>query len=262
MKKIIRKWYARLGFPTEWDSAFEALLEKTVLSPCAVEDYDHNADFARNLPMYLYFCEHLQKKYSEKGIDEKYLFDTLGDIVIWAKTHYGMHQSLGISETNWLYRHLTMKLIRLGRLQFCMAPAENGTPDDRISEGENVLEIHIPEGEKLDCDGCLKSIDAAKVFFAKHFPEFEYKYFTCHSWLLDSTLKKMLPEQSNILRFQKLFEVVSEDDSNRIIRYVFSWDMTEEKLGDAVCISSFAEKVKKHILSGNTFHESLGIIKK
>lgn len=262
MKNIIRKWYAKLGFPAEWDSAFEELLEKTELSPCGIDDYDHNADFARNFPMYLYFCEDLQKQYKQRGIEEKYLLDTLGDIVIWAKTHYGMHQRLGVSETNWLYRHLTMKLIRLGRLQFCMAPAEHGTPDGRISEGENVLEIHIPEGEKLDCEACFKSIDAAKAFFAKYFPEFDYKYFTCHSWLLDSTLKKMLPEKSNILKFQKLFEVVFEDDSNRIIRYVFSWDMTEEKLADAACISSFSEKVKTHILSGNTFHESLGIIKK
>ena len=100
MKNIIRKWYAKLGFPKGWDSAFETLLGKTELSPCTVDDYDHNADFARNLPMYLYFCEHLQKQYKQRGIEEKYLLDTLGDIVIWAKTHYGMHQSLGISETN------------------------------------------------------------------------------------------------------------------------------------------------------------------
>ena len=262
MKSIIKKWYEKLGFPAEWDSAFSDLLEKTQLSPCSPEEYDDSTDFGRNLLMYLYFCEDLQKKYSEKGIDEKYLLDTLGDIVIWAKTHYGMHQSLGLSETSWLVRHVTMKLIKLGRLQFCMAPAEHGTPEGEIPEGENVLEIHIPEGEKLDVDECLKSISAAKVFFSEYFPEFEYRYFTCHSWLLDSELKTLLGENSNILKFQKLFKVVSEDASNRIIRYIFRWDMTEEKLAGAVCTSSLAEKVKNHILEGNGFHESLGIIKK
>ena len=262
MKSIIKKWYEKLGFPKEWDSAFFELLEKTELSPCSPAEYGSSVDFGKNLLMYLYFCENLQEKYIKKGIAEKYLLDTLGDIVIWAKTHYGIHKSLGLSETSWLIRHVTMKLIKLGRLQFCMAPAEHGTPDGEISGGENVLEIHICEGEKLDVDECRKSIDAAKVFFAKYFPEFEYKYFTCHSWLLDSTLSTLLGENSNILKFQKLFEVVSEDASNRIIRYIFRWDMTEEKLADAVCTSSFAEKVKNHVLSGNTFHESLGIIKK
>ena len=262
MKSIIKKWYEKLGFPKEWDSAVCDLLEKAQLSPCLPETYDNSADSCKNLLMYLYFCENLQKKYCEKGIAEKYLLDTLGDIVIWAKTHYSINQSIGLSETSWLIRHVTMKLIKLGRLQFCMAPAEHATPEGEISEGENVLEIHICEGEKLDVAECRKSIEAAKTFFAEYFPEFEYKYFTCHSWLLDSTLKKMLSENSNILKFQKLFEVVSEDDSNRIVRYIFRWDMTEEKLSGAVCTSSFAETVKSHVLSGNTFPASLGIIKK
>lgn len=262
MKSIIRKWYARLGFPESWDKAFDELLEKAEIFPCSAEEYDDTVDFERNLLMFLYFCENLQKVYEKKGIDEKYLFDTLNDIVIWAKTHYEVHGCLGLSETSWLKRHVTMKLIKLGRLQFCMAPSEHGTPDGRITRGENVLEIHICAGEKLDRDECLKSIDAAKVFFEKHFPEFSYRYFTCHSWLLDIKLRDFLNDNSNMLKFQSLFEIVEEEDSYAILKYVFRWDTTKENLAKFSAASSFAEKVKKYVESGGVFHESLGIIKK
>ena len=262
MKSVIKKWYRRLGFPAVWDEAFDDLLQNSELPSCTVDEYADDEDCGKRLLMFLYFCEDLQKKYANKGIEEKYLIDTLKDIVVWAKTHYAVHGCIGLSETSWLRRHLTMQLIKLGRLQFCMASAEHDIPDGRISEGENVLEVHICEGEKLDCDDCLKSFAEAKWFFAKYFPEFSYRYFTCHSWLLDETLYQFLGENSNIIKFRSLFEIVRKEESYAILKYIFRWDVTKENLTDAVPKSSFAEKVKKYVLSGGVFYEALGIIEK
>ena len=113
------------------------------------------------------------------------LLDTLQDIVTWTNVWSDMKGTLYLGELSWLSRHLQGKLFKLGRLQFCMAAAEEDIPAYGITKGENVMEIHIPRGGKLDLQEVQESIEQAKVFFAKYFPEFSYRCFTCHSWLLD-----------------------------------------------------------------------------
>ncbi|GAA3403122.1 hypothetical protein GCM10020370_17620 [Paenibacillus hodogayensis] len=56
--------------------------------------------------------------YKAKGIPERILTDTLGDITIWMRRYYSEHGTWGLDQANWLYTHLTGQLFRLGRLQF------------------------------------------------------------------------------------------------------------------------------------------------
>jgi hypothetical protein len=46
---------------------------------------------------------------------------------------------------------------------------------------------------------------------------------SCHSWLLDPALADVLPADSNIVRFQRRFELTSEgEDGNAdVLRFVF-----------------------------------------
>ena len=143
-----------------------------------------------------------------------------------------------------------------------MAEAEQDIPAYGIIKGEKVIEIHIPRGGKLDGEAVRDSIEQAKVFFAKYFPEFSYRYLTCHSWLLDDTLKKYLPPESNILQFGDLFERISKEKSNALLGYLFRWDTTEMNLPHAVCNTAFSQVIKKAVLAGEQFHEVLGIIPK
>ena len=80
--------------------------------------------------------------------------------------------------------------------------------------------------------------------------------------MLDTKLQEVLPESSNILKFAQLFDVVAEDDSSALIKYIWSWDMTERKLKNAVAVNDLAQKVRTKILKGERFHESLGVIVK
>ena len=255
VKKVIEQWYLKLGFPKEYNREFYAALESINVSDAqTLENYDKNCDDGRrNLLTFLFFCSRLEKSYEQKGTDKQVLLDTLKDIVTWTNTWSQIKGGLYLGELSWLTGHLSMRLFRLGRLQFCMG---------KDKDGKNVVEIHIPEGAPLDPVECRASIDRAKDFFAKHFPEFEYQYFTCHSWLLDSTLKELLNENSNIIKFQNLFDITEQDESYALLGYVFTWDTTLLNIRNALCTSDFAQRVKKYVLSGKKFHEGLGYIKK
>ena len=112
----------------------------------------------------------------------------------------------------------------------------------------------------LTPEECQNSIRRAKDFFRTHFPDYKYKAFTCHSWLLDRTLTGFLPEESNIIYFQNMFCVVHNDPSDAILRYVFRWNTTRENMKHAVCASAFAERIKKNVLKGGRFHETYGYL--
>jgi len=258
------KWYLKLGFPKKYNKAFYRALDRIRVSDAvSVDSFGEGTDDGeRNLITYLHLCEGVAEGYREKGIPEEILVDTLYDIVRWCETYSEIHGKLYLGELAWLKRHMSANLFKLGRLQFAMAESFCDVPKYNIKSGDPVMEVHIPAGEKLDPAECEKSIAMAKEFFAKYYPEFKYKYFTCHSWLLDPVLGEMLPEDSNILAFARMFDVVEEEDSMAILRYVFRWDTDVSNVKNAVTCGSFSEKVKSRAVKGGRFHESLGVIVK
>lgn len=260
---IIEKWYKRLGFPKAYDTEFyKALEEIRVSDAVTLETYDKNSLCGRrNLLTYLYLCEETARFYAEKQIPEEILLNTLKDIVVWTREWSNVTGALCLRELPWLARHLDGRLFKIGRLQFCMAEAERDIKEYGICRGDNVIEIHIPTGGPLTPERVCGSIDGAKDFFAKYFPQFSYTCFICHSWLLDDKLKEYLPEGSNILAFGNMFDKVYEEDSNALIRYLFRWDTNEQNLPHAVCNSNFATQIKKAVMRGEQFHDTLGVIK-
>ena len=262
-KEIIEKWYKALSFPTDYDKEFySALNNYNISDSIIIENYNkEEKNGKRNLLSYLFMCENLKEKYKERKISEDILYDTLKDIVIWTNIWSDIKGEIFLGELDWLSRHLSMKLFKLGRLQFCMGKAEYDIRKNGIKKGENIIEIHIPEGEPLDIEECKKSVAQAEEFFERFFPEFEYKGFTCHSWLLDKSLKELLGENSNIIKFQNMFEIVFEEKSDAILKYVFKWDTKRRNVADYTAKTSFSKAVKEAVLSGHEFYESYGILK-
>ena len=263
-RPIIEKWYKLLQFPAEYDAAFyEALNTIQISADTTLDSYDMKSeDGKRNLLAFLYLCEETAQKARARGIGEEVLIATLKDLVIWTENYTQMKGTLFLGELDWLKITMEGTMFRLGRLQFRMAKAYRDIPEADIAKGDNVMEIHIPRGSKLDIAECEKSLAWAKEFFARHFPEFTYTCFTCNSWLLDDTLKEYLPETSNIIRFGDLFTKVFSRDLNCLLSSIFPGDTTEENLPNAVCTSSFAQRIKDAVLSGKQFHMTLGFIAK
>lgn len=263
-KEIIEKWYKKLNFPKEFNAEFyEALNQIPISDAINIQNYDLSCkDGKRNLLSFLFMCEELESKYKDKGIKEEVLLDTLNDLVIWTKTWSEIKGELFLGEIEWLYRHLSMRLFKLGRLQFCFGKAEHDHIGTSTKKNDNVLEIHIPATGPLDTNDCKASIELSKEFFSTYYPEFIYNAYTCNSWLLDTTLKDILQTDSNIVKFQDLFNIIASDEHNGILRYIFKWNTTPLNLNNYTPTTSFAQRIVDRIKNGGTFYISYGYFNK
>ena len=158
------------------------------------------------LAFYLQLACEVYEEYKKQGIEDQIFDDTFYDITLWAVECNRKHGFYGLEEVPWVGVSMKMKLFRLGRLQFEPITLN----EDRIGEkvqfkaGAKLLNTHIPAGEKMDYEECLKSIKKAEEFFGD-----TYEGYICDSWLLAPALKQFLPEDSNIVKFQNLFEIVN-----------------------------------------------------
>ena len=155
------------------------------------------------LAVCLEYLKYTKVEYDRLGIDEKIFFDTIKDIEIWCSNN----NNKGLKNYNWIKNHLKCELFKIGRLQYQIYRCNNATLNYQklpFSFGDNLIYVHIPQGEKLNYDDCVASLSMAKSFFSKHFPEFSYKYYFSESWLLDSKNNEFMDEDCNIIKFQSL----------------------------------------------------------
>ena len=147
----------------------------------------------------------VKERYEKMGIAEEIYLDTMSDIKIWCENA----DNEGVKNYGWLKNHLKLELFRLGRLQFQLYECKNKTLNYKklpFPYGERVIYVHIPQGEKLEREKCIESFRMAEEFFKKYFPEYEYRWYFCESWLLYEGNKDFMSEDSNILAFASLFD--------------------------------------------------------
>lgn len=255
--KIIEKWYRKLNFPKYFDEEFFASYQEFPVSDMISADtYDITCkDGKRNLFSALYLCETLEKVYAEKGISQQILLDTLQEIVTYTNIFSDLEGQLSLGRMDWIQKILSGQIIRLGRLLFGFATAAVEIPQKNIRVGDTVLQCYIPAGEKLIKEACLASIDRAKEFFG------EDKTIVVKSWLLDDTLEQMLPPDSNIIAFRNLFEAVSKEESDAILKFVFRWNTNRFNVKFLPAYNRFSEAVKQQALSGTVFYEVTGYLR-
>ena len=141
------------------------------------------------LALYVRFAELARQAYADRGIPESVWQATMSDLGVWAlQLRPGVW---GVTEIGWLANHLTLRVFRLGRLQF--------EPKD------GHVDVHIPEGEALRPQDCDASFDSAVRMFG-------ITRFECDSWLLSPDLAEVLPPSSNIRSFAERFTVVEVDE--------------------------------------------------
>lgn len=250
MKSVVLKWFDNLGFPAQWRNEISNMADLAAKKGLSA---DNPQDF---LIKALYDCQALSDFYKEKGISEDVLYHTLSDLLIWAKNYNLMTGKLGIDEYYWIGCHLSGRLYRLGRLQFCKGVMESDCARLNLKKGDSIIEIHIPQGESFNTENCKQSISRAVEFFEKFFPEYEYSWFTCHSWLLDKELRTYLNPESNIIKFQNLFDVFEYTESDQAIKYLF--DINSKKNAQ----NSLQKMVLEHKNNGGKLYEGYGAIAK
>ncbi|MEW2513022.1 acyltransferase domain-containing protein [Streptomyces sp. NPDC046870] len=153
-----------------------------------------------------------------RGIPAEISRRTLADLGRHLALHRRRHGRTGTRSLRWLVRHFRGELYQLGRLQF--ERARLGDRDARVTApagldaapGTPCLNLHIPDFHgPLTPSACDRSLVLARAFFARHFPEERPVAVLCHSWLLDPQLRRYLPADSNIARFQERFRIAREE---------------------------------------------------
>jgi hypothetical protein len=174
----------------------------------------------RCFPVYVFVAAlpHTRAYHRERGIPADVSRRTLADLGRNMAVHRRRHGRAGLQAPWWLIHHFRGELYQLGRLQFERARLGQRTGTRLAAAGLDTgpdslcLNLHIPDFQgPLSPAAVERSLSLAREFFPLHFPRERYRVATCHSWLLDTQLSEYLPEDSNIVRFQKRFRVFRED---------------------------------------------------
>lgn len=157
-----------------------------------------------------------------RGIPDDVSRHTLADLGRHVAVHHRRLGTSGLLFPWWISLHFHGELFQLGRLQFQRArlgqrmgravavTGPGGGPAP--GPGDYCLSLHITDFHgPLSPAACDRSLALAREFFALHYPDERYDVAICHSWLLDPQLKRYLPADSNIVRFQDRFEVAYEE---------------------------------------------------
>lgn len=130
-----------------------------------------------------------------------------------------------------------------------------------LQPGDMVLNIHIPQGEKLDYNMCLDSMAQAEDFFRKYFPDIRCKALVSSTWLLDVNLLHILPEESNIIKFMKLFHKLPVCVPLSIIyERVFGFGFDIKDIASAPENTSLQRRLKEYTVNGGKIYSSGGFI--
>jgi hypothetical protein len=198
----------------------------------------------------------------QHGIPAEITRATLSDLGVKVAAHRQGYGVGGFDKQNWLTRHFRCTLFRLGRLQFDRTRLDPTTyrdhpvPSDAPSPGDSVLEVHIPGDGPLTPPGCDESFALAGEFFRLHFPEEQHQHAICHSWLLDDQLADVLAPDSNIIRFQRRFQLFPWhlDSDQDILESVFGTPPGTADLDALPQSSTLQRAITTHLRAGHHWH--------
>lgn len=242
------------------------LSEESYQTEYALYKEDHEAFYhsvlkKENAPMYFLamYCRmacETYENYQKAGISEEIFFATFLDIRFWSDNYYNEYGAYGLGEYHWFWRHMDMTIFRLGRLQFEQVEMERDMESEEVvlRKGTEVISVHIPQGEALTIEDCRQSIEMARRKFGSNIP------YICHSWLLFPGLKEVLDEQSNILKFQKLFQIVRIDYEEREAEWRI-YGRVNRNLKAYPESTSLQRRAKEYLLQGKVLGSGFGIMK-
>lgn len=161
------------------------------------------------------------------------------------------YNGVRISQMLWAIYFIRVRIIEVGRLQY-----QYSVTDDN----KQVIKIHIPRGNKLDISSVRKSIDDSKQEIEKIFKVSNCEYI-CNSWLLSNQIHELVNKDTNIYKFQELFNV---EDGESCIDDILNFVFETEKCDEYSLLSektSLQKIVKGELLKGIDFYLGLGVLK-
>lgn len=222
----------------------------------------------RYFPVYVFVAAlpYVRAYHHERGIPDDVSRRTMADLGRGLVLHRRRYGAGGLVAPTWFSLHFHGELFQLGRLQFQRARVGGregvalAAAGLQLRPGDPCLDLHIPDyAGPLTPEACDRSLALAREFFALHFPQEWYEAACCHSWLLDPQLKRYLPAESNIVRFQERFRISCgnrEPEDHLPVRFVFGDpDLPVETLPRR---TSLERAVGDHLRAGRHWHSGHG----
>lgn len=233
------------GFIKKYDEDFEAPNLKEY-EPDGVNRYQ--AHLVVYLCLTKRYKEYLAEKGRPSGEYEKQLI-AIRNHADFCKKEHGV---TGTFIASWYKKVFELCLYNLGRLQFETAKLKNEVPG--FEPGCDILNVHIPRGESLLKEDCLKSFDMAAEKFGPVSGNGRL-LFTCKSWLLYPLNRQLITYKSNILDFMDLFDILYSEDTNNAIYMLFGTFDLNALPED----TRLQRAYKAHLLNGGTMGHGFGV---
>lgn len=170
------------------------------------------------------------------GVPPEATAETLGSLGRALAIHRRRQGVPGVFELNWMRLPFRACLFELGRLQYTpyrlaaggrwWSEQEAARLGPGFRPGDATVGLHIPASGPLLAEACDASLVRARALFGAPGPFGPCRIATCGSWLLDEQLSGLLPETSNILRFQRRFQLLAGggDADGSVLSFVFHRD--------------------------------------
>jgi hypothetical protein len=219
---------------------------------------------ARYLPVWLYLAvgPHVRRYHANRGVAEEVTRDSLSSpLVNVLRKHRSVTGLGGIG----LFGFGTSAILAFRGAQYRLGRLEFSRGEISLSDGPCgfALSIHIPPVRGLTPELCGLTIAQAESFFSTHFAEEPVAMVTCRSWLLDPQLGQYLSETSNIVQFQRRFQLLPVPAAQDLVSR--DGEVAEYVFGRALCRLESAPRetrlqraVVDHIRAGKHWHYRTG----
>jgi hypothetical protein len=198
------------------------------------------------------------------GVSDQISADTLADVGRHVRLFRERNGFTGLDTQWWLSLHFRGALFGIGRLQyqpfhlqtglagplFWYAEAAAAERGPGFKRGDPVLGLHIPEAGPLTSRACADSFREAAAFFNEHFTEYSAAIAVCTSWLLDDQLLAYLESDSNIVAFQRRFELVPGWRESDASAFHFVFGTTADAIDTLDPRTTLERAIVQHVRSG------------
>ena len=230
-----------------------------LLKTVSMRTYVH--EYTVSLLFFILLMPFLKAFYKTEGVSLRFYKDFEKHLLFSAMECQKISGFWGIRTAWWHLDFYRLKLFSIGRLQYRRRRFKKTVQAGGLvlQEGTYYADVHIPPGAPLTETSCALSYSRAADFFRSRFHA-DRIVFCCHSWLLSPDLCKMLPEDSNILRFSKDYTILEtyDDPGDNAASYIFNLDHMPEHPDDLPEKTSLQRSVKKLLQGGKSLRIAKG----
>lgn len=128
-----------------------------------------------------------------------------------------------------------------------------------LGDQDPVLIVHIPGGGNFTPETCRNSLRSARRFFDHHFHNLGLRAICCQTWLLDRALNHVLPPDSHIISFGRLFRPLAVNNANGVqhLQRIFGRDVDWRTFEPR---TSLQREDRDYLSAGGTFRLTSGYI--